>query len=282
VRIRIVCALVVGVVAATGLVTAAPAQAAVPGLQYVTMQTVTDSTVYKSITVPCPSGLSVIGLGYELVGGLGSVVLDDFIPNPTSITVGAGEVVGPGEPADGTTDSWSVKATAVCAVAPAGLQIVSQTSAFTTGHSRQVFADCPTGKRVIGAGASLSNGWGQISIRGLSIGDSFTVAQAIDDEDGYSGSWSITSYAVCANALPGLLLVSGTSATNSTSLKNVSAVCPIGNVVIGVGWTLDPGNEVYAASAFLGTGQNILFGTEDADGYGGNWSGTAQAICANT
>jgi hypothetical protein len=272
---------IAGLAVAAGLIAVAPASAAVPGLQYVTVRTVTDSSVYKTVTVPCPAGLQVIGVGYELVGGLGSVVLDDFIPSTTSVTVGAGEVVGPGEPSDGTTQSWSIKATAVCANPPPGLQIVSQTSSFGPGGARQVFADCPVGKRVIGAGASLSNGFGQISIRGLSIADSFTVAEAIDDEDGYSGSWSITAYAVCANSLPGLQVTTGTSTTDSSSTKHVSAVCPFGKNVLGAGWVLNSGDQVLAANAFIGNGQVILFGTEDDNGFGGNWNVTANAICAD-
>lgn len=64
-----------------------------------------NSAVYKSVRVPCPAGTVVIGGSYELQDAPGAVVLDDFIPSSTDLLVGASEIVGPGEPADGTTAS---------------------------------------------------------------------------------------------------------------------------------------------------------------------------------
>jgi len=142
------------VAAATVVLPAAPASAAVPGTVYVSVSSATDSNVYKSVTASCPTGKRIISGGYQLVGAPGSVVLDDFIPTATGVTVGAGEVVGPGEPSDGTTQSWRVIASAVCANELPGLTVGSQTSSFgaTTGNSVEV--DCPLGEKVVGAGSS--------------------------------------------------------------------------------------------------------------------------------
>jgi len=100
-------------------------------------------------------GKRVVGGSYDLEGAAGSVVLDDFIPTTDHLTVGAGEVVGPGEPADGTTANWQVKAIVACATPPPGLEIVVSTSAFGPGTSRPVQANCPSGKILISAGVSL-------------------------------------------------------------------------------------------------------------------------------
>jgi hypothetical protein len=267
---------------AAGAVVAAPAEAAVPGLQYVVGHTGFDSTVYKSVTVSCPAGLSVVGLGFELAGAVGSVVLDDFIPNATSVTVGAGEVVGPGEPSDGTTASWSVGATAVCAVALPGLRIVSQTSAFTTGGRRAITATCPGGTQLVGAGSSLSNGWGQISVQSLDLTSTGATASAIQDEDGYSGSWSVTAYAICANPLPGLHIVLATNQFGGTPQRVATATCPSGQRVTGGGWNIGGLEQVLAVDMFVadGTGTTVT-GSVDADGYTGSWNTAAFAICAD-
>jgi len=158
----------------------------------VSASTGSDSVVYKSVTVSCPAGMQVVGGGYSLPGALGSVVLDDFIPTATSVKVGAGEVVGPGEPSDGTTANWSVTATATCANPLPGWQISEHTSVFAPGTSRIVSATCPIGEQAIGAFASLTNGWGQISIDALLLNNppgqaGWAQANATDDEDGYSG-----------------------------------------------------------------------------------------------
>jgi hypothetical protein len=149
--------LATGLLAAAAAVLATPslAAAAVPGLQYINASTGSDSDVYKSVDVTCPVNQVVRGGGYQLIGGEGSVVLDDFIPSGRTLHVGAGEVVEPGEPADGTTANWKIVATAVCADVIPGWEIVTRVSEFNTGTARQVDAICPFGKRVVGGGASL-------------------------------------------------------------------------------------------------------------------------------
>jgi hypothetical protein len=273
---------VAGLAVATGLIGVAPASAAVPGLQYVATHSGFDSVVYKSVTVSCPAGLRVVGAGFELTGAVGSVVLDDFIPSTTSVTVGAGEIVGAGEPSDGTTASWSVGATAVCASPPPGLQIVSQPSSFGPGGARQATATCPAGKQLIGAGSSLSNGFGQISVKALDISTTAATASAIDDEDGYSGPWSVSAYAVCADPLPGLQIVLASTDHVSTPTKVVTAACPAGKRALGAGWNLGASEQVLAIDAFIADGTGVtLSGSEDDNGFSGFWNLTAEAICAD-
>src|SRR5690349_429401 len=116
----------VGIIATSFVARAAPAAAALPGLQYVTASTGSDSNVFKSVNVFCPGGLTVVGGGYQLSGPDGAVVLDDFVPSADGghLTVSAGEIVGPGEPSDGTTANWFIVATAVCMQRPAGWEVV--------------------------------------------------------------------------------------------------------------------------------------------------------------
>jgi hypothetical protein len=280
---------------ATGLIAAAtavlatpsPAAAAVPGLQYITASTGSDSTVYKSVDVMCPGNQVVLGGGYQLLGGEGSVVLDDFIPSARSMHVGAGEVVGPGEPADGTTANWRIVATAVCADFIPGWEIVTRVSEYNTGTARQVDAICPFGKRVVGGGASLANGWGQISIKSLDLNDNYTEAAAIDDEDGYSGAWSITAYAICANPLPGIQHAVWGTASDSVSPKTSTATCTGGTRALSAGWQLRwplnaPQEQVLNTSAFIASGgigvTTIEY--EDDTGFSGTWGELTQTICA--
>src|SRR2546423_353188 len=77
-------------------------------------------------------------------------------------------------------------------------------------------------------GASLSQGFGQISISELRFGDNLVTASAVDDEDGYSGSWSVSAYAICANPLPGRQVVSSAQAADSNSPKFIRVQCPEG------------------------------------------------------
>jgi hypothetical protein len=280
-----------GVLALTGALLTVPgsASAAVPGLTYVNATTAYNSNVHKSVTVSCPAGTEVVGGGYDLIGAEGSVVLDDFIPNGPSLTVGAGEVVGPGEPSDGTTASWEVTANAVCAVPPPGYQVISGTSAFTRSSSQFASAVCPAGLTAIGAGASLANGWGQISIQGVLRFDTGVDVAAVDDEDGYSGNWSITAYAICISGrLPGLQNVNGSPAVaDSSFIKTATAYCPAGQQALGAGWwnfndSINVDEQVLNIHANVWSGGVTGIASEDADGYGGNWSFTTIVTCADT
>jgi hypothetical protein len=271
------------------LATPSPAVAAVPGLQYISASTGFDSTVYKSVDVTCPGTQVVLGGGYQLQGGEGSVVLDDFIPSGHTMHVGAGEVVGAGEPTDGTTANWRIVATAVCAGGVPGWEIVTRVSEFNTGTARQVDAICPSGKRVIGGGASLANGWGQISINSLDLNDNYTEASAIDDEDGFSGAWSITAYAICANPLPGIQHALWGTGADSISPKTSTATCAAGSRVLSAGWQLRwPPNaaqeQVLNTSAFIAPGGTAVttIEYEDDTGYSGTWGELTQAICATS
>jgi hypothetical protein len=275
-------------VATAGLVGITPtaAAAAVPGLLTVTASTGSDSNVYKSVQVFCPVGRVVVGGGYDLIGAEGSVVLDDFIPSASGLLVGAGEIVGPGEPSDGTTASWRIQATAVCANPVPGYTIVSAVSTFNPGKARAADAFCPTGTVAIGNGASLSNGFGQISIEDNERFDAYVQAVAVDDEDGYSGSWSITAYAICATPLPGLRTVIGASSFDSSSPKVAFAPCPGGQVLLGGAWSLGASGTTVAEQLLntrISIGGNTLtgFASEDANGYSGTWTSRSYATCAD-
>jgi hypothetical protein len=289
-RLRAIGGLLVGLVAAgaSAVVVSAPASAAVPGLVYITAHTGFDSSVYKSVTALCPEGTRLVGGGWEVVGAPGEIVMDDFIPSARSLLVGAGEIVGPGERSDGTTQPWAVVAMAVCANPPPGYQIVASTSAFAPGGSRTALVSCPVGKALIGAGASLSNGFGQISVAELYVADDFAQATAVDDEDGYSGSWSVTAYAICADPLPGLQITFDQTTFTSSSSKEANAGCPAGKRLLGAGWSVFGGSET---SQLLAIFVNVFghttppsvrtVGTVDANGFSGGWWIKAQAICAN-
>jgi len=292
-RLRIagaVAGLLIGTTAAV-LGPAAPASANVPGLQWLTASSNTDSLVYKAVTVNCPAGTVVVGGGYSLVGAEGSVVLDDFIPTTTTLRVGAGEIVGPGEPADGTTASWQVVASVACANPLPGYEIVEGTfsfGAFTRHGNSQ--AICPNGKHVIGGGESLSNGFGQISPDELFIADTLVHTGADADEDGYSGTWSMTAYAICATGMPVDTRFANDTGPASPNGKAASVSCDPGELALGVGWYTSVSNSDTAGQVVVPSvnrvegspGTVTATGHEDPNGYSGNWLVTAEAVCALT
>jgi hypothetical protein len=290
---------VISLIATAFVGTAAPSSAStLPIVQQVNAFSALDSTVFKSVRVFCPSGQQVIGTGYQLLGAEGSVVLDDLIPSQTSVVVSAGEIVGAGEASDGTTASWQIEATALCVpLSSMTLQIFSTTSAFQAtpgpGHRTQnppvQSVDCPGGTKALGMGASLSNGFGQVSIPALRTNSDGTGVQADGetDLDGYSGAWSITAYAICGPALAGLhpanILLSG---FDSSSPKTLSATCPTGQVVLAASWGgSDTQVDVTVTGADTqqigGLNKYVVNATESAPGSALDWTLASTMSCAD-
>jgi hypothetical protein len=86
-----------------------------------------------------------------------------------------------------------------------------------------------------------------------------------------------------AQAVPGLVRVSGTSVSDSSSTKAQTAVCPAGTQVIGGGGEIVGGaGQVLLTALEPVSGSNgfLARGHEDDDGYAGNWQVTAYATCA--
>jgi hypothetical protein len=233
-----------------------------------------DSALYKSVSVSCPAGMRVVGAGFQLLGAAGHIVLDDLIPSATGVQVGAGK------DQYGTTDNWQIVAVAACAVAPVGIEIVSDTSAFAPGGGRDAAAACPLGRRVIGTGASLSNGWGEISINSVEVHNAAVFAHGTQDQDGYSGSWAITVYAICASPVVGLNISTGISTDDSSSPKRAVAECP-DQRALGLGWSVGDSGQAYITQAIIDANQIIATASEDADSYDGTWRLVATATCAS-
>jgi hypothetical protein len=280
---------VASVVGALGsAVSAAPASAAVPGYLPITSETGFDSSVYKSLRLFCPAGTQVIGGGYQLVGAEGAVVLDDFIPSADNLLVGAGEIVGTGEPDDGTTADWKIVATVMCANPPPGysIQAATVTADITTDQPKITEAVCPPGRAVIGGGASLSNGFGQVSIEDLTILPTSVRAKAHEDADTYFGNWSVTVYAICATSqLVGWHVVPGTSPTDRPLSKTTTAFCPPGQIVIGSGWRQSVpagGIDRYITRASISTNPDPSVTVSAISLTAGpDWILAADAVCAD-
>jgi len=250
----------------------APAPA---GLELVTAQTPPGSSDTEAIAA-CPAGKRVIAAGGEIVNGSGQVAMDFLVPSPFE----ASEVIVHGsEDETGFSGNWSVIAKAVCA--DVTQRVVAQ-SANNSEAFKVVSASCPGGMAVTGAGADITGGQGEVYLDVLLPDDSpaEAVARGDEDFDGYARSWLVRAYAICASPLAGLERVSVTSSEDNTD-KSVSASCPLGKRVVGVGGSLG-GATGEAAITAIRPNAALTFVTLEAKGLGSSaWLATVDAICAS-
>jgi len=185
-----------------------------------------------------------------------------------------------------TTLSAALLTVAEPAAALPGLQRVVVNTATDSTNTKRAVARCPIGTQVVGGGASIVNGVGQVLLTGYRMVDSvpdYVLVSATEDQDLYSGSWALYAYAICAAPVAGVQIVSNSSAGGSPSNQTVIVSCPAGTQVFGMGGWIDGGNgqvildAVYVLAGLTGVG---AIGVEDEDGYAANWVVTAFAVCA--
>ncbi|MFY1672724.1 hypothetical protein ACN27G_22635 [Plantactinospora sp. WMMB334] len=107
------------------------------------------------------------------------------------------------EDANGYAGNWTVDAYAICVNRPAGYQVVTTPSAESGSESEKIaFAECPSGTRVHGAGAAISNtAPGGVSLQVVYPSNALDYVQAFAVENTpVSQDWDfIVSQAICAS-----------------------------------------------------------------------------------
>jgi hypothetical protein len=236
----------------------------------------------KSLTATCPAGKQVISAGASTSPAGGHVVIDRVEPNAALTTV----TVHADEDETGTATTWTLRAFVICAPPPPGLELVTAASA-SNSTDKSVVATCPSGKRLLGNGAEITGAAGEVLLDGQLPNDARTAVtvNAREDQSGTAADWSLTAYAICAAPQVGLERVRVTGASDSTAHKLVTAPCPAGTSVVGVGGTINsPNGQVVLDGLYPDSGLTSakIDAVEDADGNSANWSLTAYAMCAAT
>jgi hypothetical protein len=210
----------------------------------VAADSIRNSAAFKTAEAFCPPGLRVIGGGgwvQEIGARTGKLALTRLRPvHPQS---GHDSYLATGaETTPGISGTWFVRAYAMCAPPLPGLKIVrSQPAALSSVAAQATAAVCPAGTRALGSGASISTLGGQAVLqvaRPSSIGD-ITRALAHEDVAGYSGDWSVTAYAVCANPPAGYEVKFVESPESHSEFDKVAeAQCPPNKKLLSSGAAL--------------------------------------------
>jgi hypothetical protein len=100
----------------------------------------------------------------------------------------------------GTAGSWRIRAYAICADPPPGLELITATSPFESDPA-SVKASCPSGKNLLGAAGEITSGFGEVVMDDLRPDAALTsvTVLGLEDQNGTSSNWNLTAYAICAN-----------------------------------------------------------------------------------
>jgi hypothetical protein len=280
----------VAVLAIAGsLLSANPAVAAVPDLVRVSNASGLDSSDAKNITATCPvSSPALLSAGYRLDGGLGDVVVDQFQLAAGSATVFAYEADPDYLP------EWRLTVYAVCADAPPGRILIPAVAASASPDFASLSVTCPAGDALLGAGFGLGTALdgGEVETDDLRPNGTESTAPTsvlvgAFEADPYAVNWSLTTFVVCADPLPGLVRRTAVTDTGATDFKQVTASCDADEVLVGSGYEIlgGPTGEVVVDDLEPGGDGNtpptsVAVDAYREDDYTDVWELQAYAICA--
>lgn len=155
---------------------------------------------------------------------------------------------------------------------------------------KSVQAVCPSGKNVVGVGGSVG-----AFLPGLIMTEVFPDATLTsvtvvgrEEEGGTTAQWSLYAYALCAEPLPGLQLVTRTSVYGSSAVRALKVICPAPKKLLSAGARIDGAGGEVMLSAVRGQpfsaplpSTAFVRATEDGTGASANWGLIGYAICAD-
>jgi uncharacterized protein with FMN-binding domain len=285
-------AVVAGVLIAIGVGTAGGATAAtapqlITGVVRAEKTSANNSATAKSVTVKCPSNKSVIGTAGSIIGGSTKVLIDQIIPNDKlkKVTVS-------GKETDPYTSNWKVKAIAICADKPSGLQREWLPSPDDSTSPKPGAVDCDPGQTMLGTGFDIIGGKGEVGAysvvpavdaAGRAFGDTVNAAEV----DSLTSKWHVNAFAICADSVypQQVIFADGGATSNASAAETV--YCPFGTVATGTGYevasavgqiivtSVDPGGSTTSE-----TDRSSISASEE-DGTTLAWTPRSYVICAN-
>jgi hypothetical protein len=296
-RVTIAAALTAAMMAAiTGasVISATPALAStVPIATTVGPNSPFNSNAEKTTIAACPAGQRVLGGGVRVNSGDDHIMITRQEPVHAQSTGLDSFVVTAVEDSVGTPNAWALQAYAVCSPPVAGMVIVSAVSPTDSQGFQGVSAQCPAGKRVLGAGGRILDGQGRVGLvtqvngsaqfpSGVNAGgiEELGTTNPTGPIPGFAGNWSVIAFAVCAAPVLSTDVevvradIGGTDATP----KIVSATCPAGKRVTGgTGWADLP--AVVNSVNIDANRTRVQLIDRRREALPGNWGGFVMAIC---
>lgn len=255
---------------------APPASAAVDGLDVVDVAT-GSSSMNKSTFAECDPGQRVIGGGAWVAGGSGDVRIVEMIPREDYVFAAAVE------DEDGTSSTWSLMVSAICADPLPGLEIVEQVSTRTSNQYNSVAADCTGDNVLLGTGYEIEDHGNQVGLDDLKVtSETRLTGWAYEDDSGYGSTWRLRVFAICADEPAGYERIAVENTNSSADFRTLTADCTGDKVLLGGGGQIDGGSgNVVVDDLYNENHAFTVSAYEDDNGTSSNWHLHAYALCAD-
>jgi hypothetical protein len=160
----------------------------------------------KTVTAVCPGSKTVLGWGYDVGSGFGEVLVNQAIPDGSSITPATQVTVSAYEE-DSYSRDWSLDVTLICAKPIATQHVISATQKGDIDY-KSVEAACPTGESLTGGGGAATTNTPSLNSEVLidssypfsySVGPPDVLRMEAAEEDPLliTEKWTLAAYALC-------------------------------------------------------------------------------------
>jgi hypothetical protein len=169
-----------------------------------------------------------------------------------------------------------------------GLFSQATPSAFNSDQSKTAVATCPTNNSLVGMGASLFGGGGDVAIEQIMPNlTTQSVTVTAKETDPYSGSWEVWAWAMCVpNPAPaGLVVRTSVPSPSNSSDKSVTASCGPTETLFAIGYDVGNGfgevlvNQVRPDGGAGIAATSATVSAYEDDAYAANWTLTAYLLC---
>ena len=259
---------------------------AVTGYRYIEKAGPLGSSPSQAVSARCPRGKVVLAGGARIEFGGQRVLLRGSYPADPAF--GQKWTAWAQELGAGTSNSWRVRAYAICADKPAGLTRVHSDKAFSSSSFQSAVRSCPTGTTLIGLGARLIGADSRVGLNNIGITSGMNASARAGEALSTTQQWTVVSDALCARPLGQAFRQTGRWMSPGTSpVVTVKKNCPQGTRVFGTGLLLNGSdttlNRLVPVGLHPTTGlasRRALATVSERPGTLGHWSIKAQVLCA--
>jgi hypothetical protein len=166
----------------------------IPGSHLVKAERFSAGSPDTSVTATCPAGEKVLGTGGGISNqsGVGSVVLSGLSYESSAIAK-----VRAQETPVGTASNWRVEALTICAPPLPG-QVLGGKFSVSDSLDKSRGIGCPVGKNLLGGGAAVSFGNGEVVLDDLTPTPTGFTTFGREDASGSGANWFLQAQAICA------------------------------------------------------------------------------------
>ncbi|MET9627394.1 hypothetical protein ABZX92_08015 [Lentzea sp. NPDC006480] len=216
-----------------------------------------ESSSAKSVSVSCPSGTKVVGVGGSVTGERTTITRVRPSDDLSSVEVTAVEHGA------GTVQQWTVKARAKCA--PGEVTLVAKSG------TKNAEAQCPGQQKALGVGGEIADN----GVHFTKMAPKSNLKSAVIET---SGDADVTAYAICGTR-PGLVLRGGTTSVVMTKTGTKGVACQGDEQVISAGGAVGS-SAIISDVEPVGPGATVTGEAADAQGQAIRWSITPYAVCS--